>query len=92
MHFMIYCLDKAGHGDLRAANRPAHVDYLKANADRIVVAGPLTSEDGAAMLGSLLIMSFDSRADAEAFAAEDPYNKAGLFETVTIRPWKKVFG
>ena len=92
MHFMIYCQDKAGQSDLRTANRPAHVEYLKANADRIVVAGPLTSEDGAAMLGSLLIMSFDSRDDAEAFAAEDPYNKAGLFASVTIRPWKKVFG
>jgi uncharacterized protein YciI len=31
-------------------------------------------------------------AAAEAWAAADPYAKAGLFESVTIRAWKKVRG
>ncbi len=90
MQFMIHCLDKAGGGALRAANRQAHLDYLKSCAGRVIAAGPLLAEDGAAMIGSLLLMEFEDRRAAEAFAAGDPYRKAGLFETVTITPWRKV--
>ncbi|MFQ6017629.1 MAG: YciI family protein [Kiloniellaceae bacterium] len=89
MHFVITCLDKPGHGAVRAENRPAHLEYLKANGDKILVAGPILSEDGERPTGSLLIMAFADRAEAEAFAAGDPYNRAGLFESVTIKPWRK---
>ena len=43
------------------------------------------------MNGSLLVVDFPSLADANAFAANDPYAKAGLFESVIIKPWKIVF-
>ena len=35
-------------------------------------------------------MQFDDLAQAKAWADDDPYNKAGLFGSVTITPWKKV--
>ena len=89
MKFMIHCLDREGAASLRAANRAAHLDYLKSFTDRIVVAGPLLTEDGAGMIGSLLLMEFPDRAAAEAFASGDPYRKAGLFETVAIAPWRQ---
>ena len=91
MHFVIICVDKPGHGDVRAANRDDHVAYLKAHAEQIVTAGPTTTEDGDAMTGSVLVMEFDDRAAAQAFADNDPYKKAALFESVEIKPWKKVF-
>ena len=91
MHFVLYCLDKPGHANVRADNRPAHVEYLKASADKIVAAGPLLSEDGEGMVGSTLILELADKAEAEAWAANDPYAKAGLFQSVDIRPWKKVF-
>ncbi|MCK5777411.1 MAG: YciI family protein [Rhodospirillales bacterium] len=91
MHFVIYCLDKDGHADVRTENRPQHVEYLKASADKIVCAGPLLTDDGEGMIGSTLVMKFADRSEAEAWAANDPYAKAGLFESVDIRPWKKVF-
>lgn len=90
MNFVLYCVDKAGHGHLRTENRPAHVDYLKSNLDRLMLAGPMTSDDGTTMLGSVLIIEAADRAAAEAFAAGDPYAKAGLFESVTIKAFKKV--
>lgn len=90
MLFAIVCHDKKDHGHVRAENRPAHLDYLKGFADRAFVAGPMQTDDGEGMIGSLLIMEFDDKAAAEDFAANDPYNKAGLFESVTIAPWKKV--
>lgn len=91
MHFVIYCLDKPGHAQVRTDNRPAHVEYLKASADKIVCAGPMLSDDGEGMIGSALVMEFADRAEAEAWAASDPYAKAGLFESVSIRAWKKVY-
>jgi uncharacterized protein YciI len=90
MLFCLYCLDKDGHTQVRADNREVHVAYLRAQGERIVNAGPLLSDDTTAMVGSLLIVDVDDRASAEAFAAGDPYAKAGLFKSVDIRPWKKV--
>ena len=43
------------------------------------------------MVGSLLVMEFADRAAAEDFAKNDPYAKAGLFESVAITPFRKVF-
>jgi hypothetical protein len=51
----------------------------------------MLSDDGEAMLGSVLVIEAADRAAAEGFAAGDPYAKAGLFESVTIKAFKKVF-
>jgi uncharacterized protein YciI len=89
MPYVIYCLDKSGHQQIRADNRPAHLDYLKRHQAHIVMAGPLLDDAGTGMIGSLLIVDFPDRAGAEAFAAGDPYGKAGLFATVSITAWRK---
>ena len=90
MLFVIHCVDKDGHLELRKETREAHLAYLKQYQDQIVTAGPTTTEDGQPT-GSLLIMEFPDRAAAERFAANDPYAKAGLFQRSEIKPWKKVF-
>ncbi len=90
MTFVLYCVDKSDHGHVRAENRAAHIDYLKENIDRIVIAGPMTSDDGETVKGSVIVVNDTARAEAEAFAAGDPYAKAGLFESVTITAYKKV--
>jgi uncharacterized protein YciI len=43
------------------------------------------------MVGSLLVMEFADKQAAEDFAANDPYAKAGLFQSVAITPFRKVF-
>ncbi len=90
MHFVITCTAKPGQPELRQANRPDHLDYLGQQSGHIVVAGPTLGDDDAPN-GSLLIMEFDDISAARAFADGDPYFKAGVFENVTIRPWKKMF-
>ena len=90
MQFAIVCLDKPDHGHLRAENRPAHIDYLNANLERMLLAGPFLSEDGERPLGSPVSTEFDDQGQARAFADGDPYARAGLFESVTIRPFRKV--
>ena len=90
MLFAFYCRDKEGHGQVRLDNRTAHLEHLKSQGERVQAAGPLISDDGTAMLGSLLVVDFEDRAAAEAFAAADPYAQAGLFDSVEIVAWKKV--
>ena len=48
--------------------------------------------DAGAMVGSLVVLNVDDLDAAQAWAAADPYAKAGLFASVDIREWKKVIG
>ncbi len=89
MLFAIYCVDKPNAFELRKSTRPDHVEYLQANKDQIVTAGPFESDDGAIMNGSLLVVDMADKAAVEAFCVNDPYAKAGLFERTEIRRWKR---
>ncbi|MBO9473249.1 YciI family protein [Shimia sp. R10_1] len=83
--------DKAGALDIRKANRDAHLAYLKSSGDTIMMAGPFL-DDAGDMCGSLIILNVADMAEAEAWAAADPYKAAGLFESVTLQAWNKVLG
>ncbi|MBL4693713.1 MAG: YciI family protein [Magnetovibrio sp.] len=91
MMFAIFCTDKPNSSEIRAANREKHLDYIQGVIDRVILAGPTQTDDLSGMNGSLLVMEFSNKSQAEDFAAHDPYAKAGLFESVVIRPWKQVF-
>ncbi len=90
MPFIVQCIDKSGHQELRLANRAAHLAHLQSIGDKVLMAGPTLSDDGQAMTGSLLVLDFASRAETEAFCAKDPYALAGLFASVSISNYKKV--
>ncbi|EBU8132008.1 hypothetical protein DLM20_24945, partial [Salmonella enterica subsp. enterica serovar Java] len=63
----------------------------KLNADGgLAFAGPFLDEVGKPN-GSLVVIDVADRSAAEAFAANDPYARAGLFESVEIKPWNWVF-
>lgn len=89
MLYVIHCFDKQDHLQVRIDNRPAHVDYLKSFGEQLHAAGPTLDADEN-MNGSLVILDLASFSAAEKFAANDPYTRAGLFEKVSIQPWKKV--
>ena len=91
MLYSFYCTDKPGSLESRLGNRPAHLAYLEGLGARIVTAGPLLADDGQTPVGSLLIIECADKAEAEATAAGDPYAAAGLFDSVVIRPWRRVF-
>ncbi|MEO0486743.1 MAG: YciI family protein [Pseudomonadota bacterium] len=82
--------DKAGALNVRMDTRPDHVAYLK-SSEAVVMAGPLLDAEGA-MCGSLIILDVADMAEAEAWAAADPYAKAGLFASVSLDAWNKVIG
>ena len=81
----------------RTKARPEHLARLAKliDAGRLLVAGPQPAidnlEPGAAgYTGSLIIAEFDSLADAQDWAEADPYVSAGVYESVNVKPFKKV--
>ncbi len=91
MPYAILTRDKPDRGHLRLETRAEHVAWLDAQKDILLAAGGLIDDDGAGGHGGVLIIDVDDRAAAEAFIAEDPFTKAGLFESVTVTRWRKAF-
>jgi uncharacterized protein YciI len=89
--FVAICIDKPGALDLRLATREAHVNYVRAEPGKMKLAGPFLDEAGE-MAGSLIIFEAPDHAAAKAWTDADPYNRAGLFERVEVRPWKATIG
>ena len=78
----------------RLQARPAHVARLKALCDegRLLIAGPHPAVDSpdpgpAGFTGSLVVVDFESLQDAQAWADDDPYIDAGVYGTVTVKPF-----
>jgi uncharacterized protein YciI len=84
--------------ELRQTVRPAHLLRLKALQDegRLVIAGPHLAVDAidpgpAGFTGSLVVAEFASLESAKQWADADPYQAAGVYAQVTVKPFKKVF-
>ena len=90
MQFVLICEDKPDSLELRLANRDKHLEFVGSQGARVRLAGPMFSDDGETMLGSLFIIEADTADAVKAMNAEDPYTLAGLFAKVTIRPFRQV--
>lgn len=90
MPYTLICFDKPGALEIRKANREAHLAYI-AESGVVEQAGPFLDTDGQ-MIGSLVILSVETEAEAAAWAAGDPYAAADLFDSVQILSWKRVIG
>ena len=98
---MLYAIvgkDRADSLAARLAARPAHLERLKTLQDEghMILAGPCPSIDSpdpgpAGFSGSLIVAEFTSLEAAKAWADADPYVAAGVYEKVTVKPFKKVF-
>jgi uncharacterized protein YciI len=82
----------------RMSARPAHIERLQVLQDegRLVLAGPHPAIDSdnpgeAGFTGSLVVAEFDNLQAAQQWADSDPYNDAGVYAKVTVKPFKKVF-
>jgi uncharacterized protein YciI len=90
MKYILICEDRKDSLEVRLGNRDKHLSYLGELGDRVSLAGPMLSDDGESMVGSVLIIEAESASEIQAIADGDPYALAGLFETVTIRPFRQV--
>lgn len=96
MLYMIVGEDRPGSLDQRLAARPEHLARLQAlqAEGRLLLAGPCPAIDApdpgaAGFSGSLIVAEFASLDAAHAWADADPYIAAGVYEKVTVKPFKK---
>lgn len=96
MLYVIIGEDHAGSLGKRLAARPAHLERLMAlqSEGRLILAGPCPAIDSpdpgpAGFSGSLIVAEFASLAAAQAWADTDPYVATGVYEKVSIKPFKK---
>ena len=88
MKFVIIGYDSPQGEAKRKIHRTAHLANLEPldRQGRVVLAGPLTDK-----VGSLLVLEFETREEAEDFVRNDPYTVYGVFERVEIHPFLQVF-
>ena len=97
MLYAIISQDVEDSFEKRKSARGDHLARLNSLKDqgRLILAGPHpaldTNEPGeAGFTGSLVVAEFDSLAQAQEWADQDPYIAAGVYEKVTVKPLKKV--
>ena len=97
MLYMICATDVEGSLDKRLQARPAHLERLHQlkNEGRLILAGPFPAIDSpdpgpAGFTGSLVVAEFGRLEDAQSWANDDPYVAAGVYESVVVKPYKKV--
>ncbi len=96
MLYVIWAQDVPDSLKKRNETRPAHVARLQVLLDKgkLVLAGPMPAVDSAdpgeaGMTGSMIVAEFSSLEAAEAWAKDDPYIHAGVYQNVTVRPYIK---
>ena len=61
--------------------------YVK-DTGMVRYAGPLLSDEDETMMGSLIVIEAENKEEALNWSKNDPYNKAGLFQSVKIYRFK----
>lgn len=97
MWYAIIGEDSPNSLEKRMTARPRHVERLQelSTQNRLLVAGPNPAIDDenpgdAGFTGSIIIAEFDSLEDAQQWANKDPYIEEGVYQSVTVKPFKKV--
>jgi len=97
MLYAIISQDLENSLENRLQARPAHIERLSTlqNEGRLVLAGPhpaIDSEDPgpSGFSGSLVVAEFASLEKAQSWADADPYVSAGVYQQVTVKPFRKV--
>lgn len=97
MYYIIFAEDYPNSLEKRLAVREHHLARLTKLQEegRLLVAGPCPAVDSenpgeAGFTGSMIVAKFDSLDAAKHWADVDPYIAAGVYEKVTVKPYKKV--
>lgn len=98
MLYSIVGKDVSNSLSARLAARPAHLARLETlqKEGRLVLAGPNPAIDSnnpgeAGFTGSIIVAEFADLDAAKTWADADPYVAAGVYDSVTIKPFKQVF-
>jgi uncharacterized protein len=85
--YAIHAIDRADALPTRLEKYESHKAFLSDTTRfgiSIVMSGPLVSDDGQTMIGSLFLIEAPGRKEIEAFHRADPFATAGIWESVSI--------
>jgi uncharacterized protein YciI len=91
MPHVIIAKDKPNSVHIRNEVRPVHLEYMTANVSKILGAFAQVDDANTTVHGGVIVYDSEDRAEVENFVANDPFTKAGLFESVTISRCRKAF-
>lgn len=89
--WVIFAWDKPDQAGARAAGISAQKEYAKALGERLIGYGHIVSDDASQTLATTWFVQLEDRAAAEAFVADDPLNRAGVYGKTDIRRWSNSF-
>lgn len=92
MEFFVHCRDRPGSAALRAELTEEHWSFMDAYADGMIARGPTLSDDGLRATGSVHAVDLPDLDAARVFAFEEPNQRAGVYEQVTVRRWRNLLG
>ena len=89
--YFIYAFDATDDSALerRMAARPAHLvgaKALKSNGN-FCLGGAILDDDGK-MIGSVMILQFESTEEFEHWQTHEPYITSGVWDRIEIRPFR----
>lgn len=88
MLFLVTGIDKKDGSDLRQSTRDKHLEYLRSSGGMVKFGGPLLDSSGENIVGNMVVIESPDFAQAKAWATNEPYSKAGLFQSIEVRPWR----
>jgi uncharacterized protein YciI len=91
MRYVVLFEDNAERADMRPRHMPAHLDFLKRNADAIRAAGPLKAAADGAAAGGMWLVEAESAEAVKALYEADPFWPTGLRKSVRVLEWTHVF-
>jgi uncharacterized protein YciI len=76
-------------GARRQSARPEHFERIKGMVARgEIIAGAAILDDGGNMVGSAVFTQFPSRAELDAWLAQEPYVKQRVWQKIEVKPMR----
>lgn len=91
MPYIVETWDRADTLDLRRQLRPEHLEYLERYSHLLLACGAKLTDEGSDAGGGLYVLDVETRDEAQAFIAADPFYKGGLFDRVAVTRWRKAY-
>jgi hypothetical protein len=89
MCYLIYALDFKDMDEVREKIRSAHREHLRKIGKKLLASGALLDEDGSTVIGGISLIDTNDYTEAEQFASQDPYHKAGIRKETKILKWRR---
>lgn len=88
--FVMIGQDVPDSAKIREKHRDQHLKHITALHDKgkIRMAGPMKSDDGERSCGAVIVFEADSLDEAYRIVESDPYVSGGVFEEVTVAPYR----